>query len=364
MANVKLINVSKRWAEVVGVKHLDLEIEDGEFLALLGPSGCGKSTALRIIAGLEEPSEGEVYIGDEMVNGLSPKDRDVAMVFQSYAIYPHMTVRGNMAFPLKLRKFDREEIDKRVEEAAEMLGITDLLDRKPKELSGGQRQRVALGRAIVRKPVLFLMDEPLSNLDAMLRTRMRAELKKLHELLGKTTIYVTHDQVEAMTMADRIVLLKGGEVQQIGMPMELYEHPGNIFVAGFIGSPSMNFLQGELRLDDGVLKFDTESFSWEPSGIGERKMKKLKEWADKKVTLGIRPENLTINREKRSNAIETEIYLVEPLGSELIVTLSVGGGRVIVRASPDLRVKEGQKAFVIVNPEEAHFFEGGGEAIL
>jgi multiple sugar transport system ATP-binding protein len=360
MANVKLINVSKRWGKVVGLKDLNLEIEDGEFLAILGPSGCGKSTALRIVAGLEQPTEGEICMGEDekVVNDLSPKERNVAMVFQSYAIYPHMTVRENLEFPLKLRKYPKEEVKKRVDEAAKMLRIEDLLDRKPKELSGGERQRVALGRAVVRRPALFLMDEPLSNLDAKLRARMRGELKKLHEQLGKTTIYVTHDQVEAMTMADRIVLLKGGEVQQIGTPMELYEHPANMFVAGFIGS--MNFLKGEVDEKE----FVANAFEWDRSEMGEEKIEKLRGWVGKSLMMGIRPEHLTINTRKKRNAIEMEVYLVEPMGSEFLITLRAGEEEVMAKAGPDLAVKEGDRVFVTIDPEKVQFFEEGGEAIF
>ena len=364
MASVKMENVSKSWGKVVGLNSLNLDILDGEFLALLGPSGCGKTTALKIIAGLEQPSDGKIHIGERVVNDLSPKERDIAMVFQSYALYPHMTVRDNMAFPLKLSKYPKEKIEERVGETSKILGIEDLLDRKPKELSGGQRQRVALGRAIVRSPTIFLMDEPLSNLDAKLRTRMRVELKKLHELLGKTTIYVTHDQVEAMTMADRIVLLKKGEVQQIGTPLELYGSPENMFVAGFIGSPSMNFIRGELKANGG-LTFGSEAFSWVlPPEIAEENVKKVKGWIGKSVVLGVRAESIEILLKKVPGSIEVEVYLVEPMGSELLVTLSLGDEKIMAKAPPDLTVKEEQKVFVKLDAEKVHFFEDGGEAIF
>ncbi|MFY9475298.1 MAG: sn-glycerol-3-phosphate ABC transporter ATP-binding protein UgpC, partial [Bacillota bacterium] len=260
MARVYLEHVWKRFGNVVAVKDVTLEIEDKEFLILVGPSGCGKSTTLRMIAGLEEISEGSIYIGDTLVNDIPPKDRDIAMVFQNYALYPHMDVYNNMAFGLKLRKFPKAEIDKRVNEAARVLGIENLLKRKPKELSGGQRQRVALGRAIVREPKVFLMDEPLSNLDAKLRVQMRAELAKLHDRLQTTIIYVTHDQTEAMTMGDRIVVQKDGVIQQVGAPMEIYDHPNNVFVAGFIGSPSMNFIDVVLLKEDDDLWVKSDSF--------------------------------------------------------------------------------------------------------
>src|SRR5512136_743162 len=260
MARVVLENIGKSFGNVEAVKDFNLTIEDKEFCILVGPSGCGKSTALRMIAGLEEPTKGMIYIGDRAVNDLPPKDRDIAMVFQEYALYPHMSVYKNMAFGLKLRKFPKYEIDQRVREASEILGIQELLERKPKQLSGGQRQRVALGRAIVRKPAVFLFDEPLSNLDAKLRVQMRAELSKLHDRLQTTIIYVTHDQVEAMTMATRIVLLKDGVCQQIGRPLELYSYPVNMFVAGFIGSPVINFFPSRLVLKGGRLFIDAEAF--------------------------------------------------------------------------------------------------------
>ncbi|HEY8497197.1 MAG TPA: sn-glycerol-3-phosphate ABC transporter ATP-binding protein UgpC, partial [Limnochordales bacterium] len=259
MARVVLENVTKRYGNVVAVNKANLVIEDEEFVVLVGPSGCGKSTTLRMIAGLEEITEGNIYIGDRLVNDVPPKDRDIAMVFQNYALYPHMNVYDNMAFGLKLRKFPKDEIDRRVREAARMLGIEHLLDRKPKQLSGGQRQRVAVGRAIVREPAAFLMDEPLSNLDAKLRVQMRAELSKLHNRLRTTTIYVTHDQTEAMTMGDRIVVMKDGFIQQVGAPLEIYENPNNVFVAGFIGSPAMNFLNAVLRRDGDDVVVDCQA---------------------------------------------------------------------------------------------------------
>ena len=356
MAEIRLEHVTKRWGKVIGVSDLSIKAADGEFLTLLGPSGCGKSTALNIIAGLERPTEGNVYIGDKSVNDLPPKDRDVSMVFQSYAIYPHMTVRENMAFPLKLRKCSKEEIKQRIGEAAEILKIESLLDRKPKELSGGQRQRVALGRAIVRKPTAFLMDEPLSNLDAKLRTHMRVELKKLHERLGKTTVYVTHDQAEAMTMADRVVLLKGGVVQQVGPPTELYDRPKNMFVAGFLGSPSMNFIDGVLKSKDGRLRFESPALGWDlPPKIAS----KMKKWINKPVILGIRPEDLSISDTPKD--IEARVYVVEPMGSELLVTLAMGDERVIARTKPTLEVAVDQKVGVTINPKRMHLFDGESE---
>src|SRR6056297_684836 len=293
MAGVFLENITKRYDDVVAVKDANLEIKDKEFLVLVGPSGCGKSTTLRMIAGLEDITEGTIKIGDEIVNDVAPKDRDIAMVFQNYALYPHMNVYDNMAFGLKLRKEPKDLIDKRVNEAAEILGIEELLDRKPKKLSGGQRQRVALGRAIVREPKVFLMDEPLSNLDAKLRVQMRTELSKLHDRLKTTVIYVTHDQTEAMTMGDRIVVLKDGFIQQVDDPLTLYNQPENIFVAGFIGSPAMNFMDAKIDEEDGKYYIDGDgSFR---IIIPENRMEKFPEinnYVGKEVVFGIRPEDL------------------------------------------------------------------------
>jgi len=289
VSNVRLENVCKTFGDVEAVSCFYLEVEDKEFLVLLGPSGCGKSTTLRMIAGLEELSEGNIYIGENLVNDIPPRDRDIAMVFQDYALYPHMTVYQNMAFGLKLRKFPKAEIDQRVKEAADILGIRELLTRKPRELSGGQRQRVAVGRAIVRKPAVFLFDEPLSNLDAKLRGQMRTELSKLHDQLKTTIIYVTHDQVEAMTMGTKIVIMNAGIVQQMGSPMEIYEYPLNKFVAGFIGSPGMNFLPATIVTENADLYVDTGSFRLL---IPEKKVPYLQDHKDKDVILGIRPEHI------------------------------------------------------------------------
>jgi multiple sugar transport system ATP-binding protein len=290
MARVKFENMVKAWGDVIGVNNLNLDIPDKEFLVLVGPSGCGKSTALRCLAGLEEITGGTIYIGDRVVNDVPPKDRDIAMVFQSYALYPHMSVYDNMAFGLKLRKTPKDEIDRRVSEAAKILGITQLLDRKPKAMSGGQRQRVALGRAIVRDPAVFLFDEPLSNLDAKLRVQTRAEISKLHQRLGTTFIYVTHDQVEALTMADRIAVMRDGVLQQVDSPTNLYDSPGNVFVAGFIGSPSMNFFSGsitgttsEMYADSGSVRIRLPQRQVEQLGAGS---------IGKEVIFGIRPEDI------------------------------------------------------------------------
>lgn len=319
------------------VKDLNLQIIDGEFLVLVGPSGCGKSTILRMIAGLEDITSGELFIGDKKVNNIHPKDRDIAMVFQNYALYPHMTVYDNMAFGLKMRKFRKDFIDERVKEAAEILDLSDYLDRKPKQLSGGQRQRVALGRAIVREPKVFLMDEPLSNLDAKLRVQTRFEIKKLHKKLKTTFIYVTHDQVEAMTMGDRIVILDKGEVQQVGTPEEVYLYPENTFVGGFIGSPAMNFLIGEVT-EDKKIKFNNLIFEADA---------KLAEIIDrnsisgKQILLGIRPEHFTVNRNDQ-NAIQIVPELVETLGSEKLVHFTVCGKKYTAKTSVETEVSSSQ----------------------
>ncbi|MDP9424904.1 MAG: sn-glycerol-3-phosphate ABC transporter ATP-binding protein UgpC [Actinomycetota bacterium] len=327
MAEVTLEDVSKIYGEdVVAVRDMNLDIKDGEFIVFVGPSGCGKSTALRMIAGLEDISSGKVFIGDNVVNDLPPRDRDIAMVFQNYALYPHMNVRENMGFALKLKKMDKAEIERRVDEAARILSIERFLDRKPKALSGGQRQRVALGRAIVREPKAFLMDEPLSNLDAKLRVQMRTEIGKLHNRIGVTTIYVTHDQTEAMTMADRIVVLKDGVVQQVDTPQVMYENPKNVFVAGFIGSPAMNFMRARLKKENGgyAATFGRTRIPLDRSAVGERGMD-LGRYAGEEVVLGIRPEHIedatlaegaAIGSTNAPNTIEVEPQVIESMGSE------------------------------------------------
>jgi len=363
MAKVTLKNVYKNFGEVKVVKDFNLEIADREFIVFVGPSGCGKSTTLRMIAGLEEISEGEIYIGDRLVNHVAPKDRDIAMVFQNYALYPHMNVYENMAFGLKLRKFSKQEIDKRVKHAAEILGLENLLGRKPKELSGGQRQRVALGRAIVRNPAVFLMDEPLSNLDAKLRASMRTELSKLHQNLQVTTIYVTHDQIEAMTMGDRIVVMKDGIVQQVAPPQELYDRPANLFVAGFIGSPTMNFLKGTLSQDGKT--FDGGTFKLElPADLANA----ARAYAGKKVTLGIRPEDVEADPafvESHPGArVPSKIEVVEPLGSEIYLYLSTGENQITARVEPQLRFKAGQDITLALNTDKVHLFDGETEVAI
>ena len=317
MASISLNHIKKVYpGDIEVISDLNLQIKDKEFVVLVGPSGCGKSTTLRMIAGLEEISDGEMYIGDRKVNDVAPKDRDIAMVFQNYALYPHMTVYKNMAFALKLRKTPKDEIDRKVHEAAKVLDIEHLLNRKPKQLSGGQRQRVALGRAMVRDPAVFLLDEPLSNLDAKLRTQMRTEIIKLHQKLDTTFVYVTHDQTEAMTMGDRIVVMKGGEIQQADTPQTLYDHPCNLFVAGFIGSPQMNFMDAELGRDaDGYkLTFADQSLHFAGSDA-------LSEYVGKTVVFGIRPENLHTSGEKftqnTAHTLTMHVDIAELMGAEI-----------------------------------------------
>ena len=362
MANLSLKNIYKRYAGgVTAVTDFCLDIADKEFIILVGPSGCGKSTTLRMIAGLEEISEGELYIGDTLVNDVAPKDRDIAMVFQNYALYPHMTVFDNMAFGLKLRKTPKDEIKRRVEEAATVLDITHLLDRKPKALSGGQRQRVALGRAIVREPKVFLLDEPLSNLDAKLRAQMRTELAKLHLRLGTTFIYVTHDQVEAMTMGDRIVVMKDGFVQQVDSPQNLYSKPCNIFVAGFMGSPQMNFLDAKIVEEGGniVAKFGVSSeFS---VILPDAKAEAAKAYVGKEVALGIRPENIHDEEMFLSVATtglaEATVEVSEMMGAETYLYLNCAGQSIIARVAPRTNVKSGEKIKIAVDPLKVHLFD-------
>ena len=358
MSNVRLENVCKTFGDVEAVSCFYLDIEDKEFLVLLGPSGCGKSTTLRMIAGLEELTEGDIYIGETLVNDMPPRDRDIAMVFQDYALYPHMTVYQNMAFGLKLRKFPKAEIEQRVGEAADILGIHDLLQRKPRELSGGQRQRVAVGRAIVRKPAVFLFDEPLSNLDAKLRGQMRTELSKLHDQLMTTIIYVTHDQVEAMTMGTKIVIMNAGIIQQMGSPMEIYEYPLNKFVAGFIGSPGMNFLPATIVTDNAKLYVDTGSFRLL---IPEKKVSYLQDQKDKDVILGIRPEHIE-DADFADSSISNKMFtamveVVETLGSEIQLDVASGDYSMVARVDPRTKAKRHQEIELAVNMDKIHIFE-------
>jgi multiple sugar transport system ATP-binding protein len=358
VANVSLQNVCKNFGNVEAVSCFYLDVEDKEFLVLLGPSGCGKSTTLRMIAGLEELTDGNIYIGEKLVNDMPPRDRDIAMVFQDYALYPHMTVYQNMAFGLKLRKFPKAEIDQRVKEAADILGIHDLLERKPRELSGGQRQRVAVGRAIVRKPDVFLFDEPLSNLDAKLRGQMRAELSKLHDQLNTTIIYVTHDQVEAMTMGTKIVIMKDGVIQQVGSPMEIYDYPINKFVGGFIGSPGMNFLSAKIVSENAKLYVDTGSFRLL---IPEKKVSFLQNQTDREVILGIRPEHIEDGAFEDSSVVTDTfaaiVEVVETLGSEVQLDVVSGDHSLVARVDPRTKAERHQEIQLIVNMDKIHIFE-------
>ena len=362
MASVTYECVTKEFGDVVAINELDIFVEDKEFLVLVGPSGCGKSTALRCVAGLEEGTEGRIFIGDRCVNDIAPKDRDIAMVFQSYALYPHMSVLDNMAFGLKLRKVEKAEINRRVGVAAEILGIEDLLDRKPRQLSGGQRQRVAVGRAIVREPTVFLLDEPLSNLDAKLRVQTRAELSKIHKRLQTTFIYVTHDQVEAMTMADRIAVLKDGICQQLDTPQNLYDRPDNIFVAGFIGSPAMNFFPAAIAQQDGRLLIDAKSFQVE---IPTEAKDLYGHRVGASITFGIRPEDIH-NPDFAPPGIapapvEAKVEVTELMGNEIFAYLASGEQSFVARIDPRSRYSLGEDVQVAFNMRNMHVFDRDSE---
>jgi len=366
MSKVMMENLTKRFAEVTAVNNVNLDIEDREFVVLVGPSGCGKTTTLRMVAGLEEITEGSIFIGDRLVNDVPPKDRNIAMVFQNYALYPHMNVFNNMAFGLKLRKIPKDEIEERVKRAAQILGIEELLDRKPRQLSGGQRQRVAVGRAIVRDPEVFLFDEPLSNLDAKLRVAMRAELIKLHRSLDATMIYVTHDQVEAMTMANRIVIMKDGLIQQEGSPLDVYDHPVNVFVAGFIGSPAMNFARGEIVSEGDVFYCQ----------LGGQKLKltdsmkpALSAYNGKEVVFGIRPESITDDENEaavgewaRLDDMHVEVY--EPLGSDVILELSHNGTSFTAKVDPHTHSRMGVDVPIWVDMSVCKLFDAQTEEVI
>ena len=361
MATLKFVNINKIYDnKVQAVFDFNLDVRDKEFIVFVGPSGCGKSTTLRMVAGLEEITQGELYINDRLVNDIAPKDRDIAMVFQSYALYPHMTVFDNMAFGLKLRKIPKEEIEKRVNEAAAILGLEPYLNRRPKALSGGQRQRVALGRAIVREPKVFLMDEPLSNLDAKLRVQMRAEIAKIHEKVGATTIYVTHDQTEAMTMATRIVIMKDGHIQQIGSPKEVYNFPANIFVGGFIGSPAMNFLRGRYMDGNFVIEADKTQRKIVVE-LNDELRQNIQGYEGEEVILGIRPEDIYVDgpiTEKYPNATtEVECDVVELLGHELIVYGYMNSQRIIVKTGAIHDIQVHDKVNFTFDMNKVHFFD-------
>lgn len=366
MAEVKLLEISKTYAgNIQAVHKINLTVKNREFVVLVGPSGCGKSTTLRMIAGLEEITSGEIYIGSRLVNDVAPKDRDIAMVFQNYALYPHMSVYENMAFGLKLRKYPKSEIESRVKEAADILGIRDLLERKPKALSGGQRQRVAVGRAIVRKPLVFLFDEPLSNLDAKLRVQMRTEISKLHTRLQSTMIYVTHDQIEAMTMGNRIVVLKDGFVHQIADPITLYDKPVNKFVAGFIGSPPMNFMNGRVVKTEGAFYFEEGIFKVK---IVNDMYNKLAVYQDKEVIFGLRSEDiydrLFVPEAPQENTIKAVVEVIEPMGSEIFLYLNTGKNTFTARVGANSRPQINQEMDFVLDMSKAHFFDKSSESTI
>src|SRR5260221_2122842 len=363
MGEVVLKNLNKMYDDVHAVRDVNLEIRDREFVVLVGPSGCGKTTTLRMVAGLEEISSGEISIDGRVVNDLPPMDRDIAMVFQNYALYPHMSVYDNMAFGLKMRKFGRDEIEKRVRQAAEILGIQALLARRPRQLSGGQRKRVALGRAIVRHPRVFLFDEPLSNLDATLRVQMRVELKRLHHRLATTAIYVTHDQVEAMTLGDRVVVMKDGLVQQVGEPLELYARPNNRFVASFIGSPAMNFADVSVAASDRALLAQATRLRLR---IPAKKQAQLGRDAGRRVTLGVRPEALRIatGADAAEHSFDSTVEVVEPLGNEILLDVRAGANLLVARVDPATRVKVQESVRLAIDPARLHFFDAEAEAAI
>lgn len=358
MASVTYDHVTKKFGDVTAINDLNIFIEDKEFLVLVGPSGCGKTTALRCLAGLEDVTEGNIKIADQVVNDVAPKDRDIAMVFQSYALYPHMSVYDNMAFGLKLRKMRKEEIKKRVGDAAALLGIQDLLTRKPRQLSGGQRQRVAVGRAIVRNPKVFLFDEPLSNLDAKLRVETRANISKLHQQLQTTFIYVTHDQTEAMTMATRIAVMNKGILQQIDSPQNLYDRPDNLFVAGFIGTPAMNFFNATLRREEGKMFVDGGTFKVQ---VPEERMAAYAGELDRQVIFGMRPEDIHnpqyVPGDIHAQAIEATVDITELMGNEIFVYLKTGESNFIARVDPRSRFQIGDKVQIVLNMDNMHIFD-------
>jgi multiple sugar transport system ATP-binding protein len=365
MAQVSLRKVVKYYDDVEAVSAIDLDIADKEFVVLVGPSGCGKSTTLRMIAGLEEITDGEISVDGEIVNDVPPKDRDMAMVFQNYALYPHMTVHQNMSFGLRLKRYPKPEIEKRVQEAARILDITDLLQRKPRQLSGGQRQRVAMGRAIVRNPKVFLFDEPLSNLDAKLRVQMRTEIKRVHQKVRTTTVYVTHDQVEAMTLADRVVVMNKGKIEQIGAPNFLYHSPATRFVAGFIGSPAMNFLSCKLEQPGEGLNVrlsDTIAFAVPPE-----RLPRYKSYAGQELTFGIRPEHVTeakTNGSKNLATFDAGIEVVEPMGNETMVFFSIKGTEVCGRTDPNAGAKVGASLKMALHLDHMHLIDNASGLVL
>ena len=355
---VRFEQVTKLFGNTAVVDSLCLACEDGELVVLLGPSGCGKTTTLRMLAGLEDATSGDIFIGDTRVNDIATQHRDIAMVFQNYALYPHMTIAQNIAYPLRVRKVERSEIDKRVRQTAEMLGIAALLGRRPRELSGGERQRVALARAVVREPRVYLMDEPLSNLDAKLRVYMRGELKRLQRELGTTTIYVTHDQAEAMTLAHRVAVMRAGKLQQFDTPMNIYNHPANRFVAEFVGSPSMNFIEG--RVDHGARRFASEALSFE---LDESQLARL--GAHARVTLGIRPEHIEVSTNDGAGWLPAVVHVTELMGNETFVFVRLGKEMIVARAGADFRADIDSRAFVKIDAQRGEFFDTtSGDALL
>jgi multiple sugar transport system ATP-binding protein len=364
MAAIEMKNIVKKYGDgFPAVNDISIDVADGEFMILVGPSGCGKSTLLRMIVGLEDITSGDMVIGGDRVNDLAPRDRNLSMVFQNYALYPHMTVADNMAFALKMAKVPAAERQKRVKDAAEMLGLTEFLDRKPKALSGGQRQRVAMGRAIVREPKVFLMDEPLSNLDAKLRVQTRTQIAALQRRLGVTTVYVTHDQVEAMTMGDRVAVLKDGVLQQVDTPLRLYQHPANVFVAGFIGSPAMNFATVTMTNGNGRVVAKNAGLEIEVPG---REAERLLAHVGRQVTLGIRPEDLHVARDGDPAGLtfNSKVEVVEQLGSEILLDVRVGDSSMVASVEPTTRVKVQETMRLAINPERLHFFDASTEAAI
>jgi len=354
---VRLVNINKRFDNVEAVKDLDLEVESGKFLVLLGPSGCGKTTTLRMIAGLEAQDEGDIYFGETLVNDLEPKERNLAMVFQNYALYPHMTVYDNISFPLRMRRIPRREVQQRVHQVAATLRIEKLLHRKPKQISGGEAQRVALGRSLIVDSDVLLMDEPLSNLDAKLRMQMRAELELLHRKLKKTTIYVTHDQIEAMTIGQQIAIMNRGVLQQLGTPIEVYSRPANRFVAEFLGSPQINMLNGRVVEKDGSLVAEVDQCRI--GGLPKEVVANLKKRYASRILVGIRPEHVVLSPQEVESSLPAEVILIESSGADIYVYMERGESRIIGRTDPSQRVSVGDSVWVVFNPEKCHFFDSG-----
>lgn len=355
MAEVRIEDLCKNFGKVKAVDHLNLTVRDGEFVCLLGPSGCGKTTSLRMVAGLETPDSGNIFIADHNVTRSEPKDRDIAMVFENYALYPHMTVFENISYPLRIRQMPVDQIKQRVDWAVKILEIAPLLERYPKQLSGGQRQRVAVGRAIVRQPAVYLMDEPISHLDAKLRAHMRGELKHLQKVLATTTVYVTHDQLEAMAMADRIAVMNLGVLQQYGTPDEVYERPVNMYVAGFIGEPPINFIPGRAVSKGDTMYFETPAFSLPLAEHHRRRLEQHRNGND--LVLGIRPEHLRVHYQPQERALPAVVYVTQPLGAEVIVDTKVGDTLVKVRTTPETKVEMNQEIWMSFNEESVHFFD-------